>query len=115
MLSDQPERPTVLFIHHPPFDIDDHYVGGYRRPEEASALAGVVSRHPQVKGLLCGHVHCVTERPWSGTVGRVMSSIAVDVRKDAGETVASGPLYLLHRVSGESGVVSRIRRVRDTC
>ena len=113
-LSDQPERPTMLFIHHPPFDIDDHYVGGYRRPEDASALAGVVSRHPQVKGLLCGHVHCVTERSWSGTVGCVMSSIAVDVRKDGGETEASGPLYLLHHVSGESGLLSRTRRAEHT-
>lgn len=114
VLSDRPNQPTLLFIHHPPFDIDDHYIGGYRRPEEASALAGVVSRRPQVKGLLCGHVHCVSERPWSGTVGCVMSSIAVDVRKDAGETEANAPIYLLHNVSDEAGLVSRTRRVEDT-
>ena len=114
-LSERPDRPTVLFIHHPPFDIGDHYVGGYRRPGEASALASVVSRHPQVKGLLCGHVHCLTERPWSGTVGCVMSSIAADVRQDVGEAEAGEqPIYLLHSVSGESDLVSRARRVEDT-
>ena len=32
VLSEQPDRPTLLFIHHPPFDVGDHYVGGYRRP-----------------------------------------------------------------------------------
>ena len=29
-LAEQPDRPTLLFIHHPPFDVDDHYIGGYR-------------------------------------------------------------------------------------
>ena len=109
-LRQQPERPTLLFIHHPPFDIGDHYVGGYRRPGEAAALGDVVSRHAQVRGLLCGHVHRLTETSWSGTSARVMTSIAADVRIDidsAGET----PVYLLHDVSEENGLVSRAREI----
>jgi 3',5'-cyclic-AMP phosphodiesterase len=110
VLSDRPERPTLLFIHHPPFDIDDHYIGGYRRPEEAAALADVVSRHPQVERLLCGHVHCPVDRPWAGTRASVMPSIAVDVRKGIDETEARGqPIYQLHRITAETGLVSRER------
>jgi 3',5'-cyclic AMP phosphodiesterase CpdA len=112
VLSDQPNRPTLLFIHHPPFDIDDHYIGGYRRPEEAAALAHVVSRHPQVQGLLCGHVHCPVNRHWGGTVASVMPSIAVDLRKGVDETKArEQPIYLLHRLSDETGIVSQARTV----
>lgn len=114
-LSNQPDRPTVLFIHHPPFDVGDHYVGGYRRPEEAAALTDVVRRHPQVERLLCGHVHWPVERPWAGTTACIMPSIAVDVRKGIDETVAGKrPIYLLHCTSDETGLVSRARRVEDT-
>jgi len=112
VLSDQPNRPTLLFIHHPPFDVDDHYIGGYRRPEEADALGDIVSRHPQVVGMLCGHVHWPVERLWAGTSARIMPSIAVDVRNGIDETEARGqPIYMLHRLSSEAGFVSEAKLV----
>ena len=112
VLSEQPNRPTLLFIHHPPFDVGDHYIDGYRRPEEASALSDIVSRHPQVVGMLCGHVHCPVERQWAGTSARIMPSIAVDVRKGVDETEArEQPIYMLHRFSEDTGFVSEARMV----
>jgi 3',5'-cyclic AMP phosphodiesterase CpdA len=111
-LAEQPDRPALLFIHHPPFDVDNHYVGGYRRPDEATALEDIVSRHPQVEGLLCGHVHWPVERIWAGTRARIMPSIAVDVRNGVDEAQARGaPIYMLHRLSDETGLVSQFRRV----
>lgn len=112
VLSEQPERPTLLFIHHPPFDVGDHYVGGYRRPEEATALADIVKGHSQVIGLLCGHVHWPVETRWAGTEARIMPSIAIDVRKGVDETEARGrPIYLLHRLLGARPLVSEARMV----
>ena len=111
-LRGQPDQPTLLFIHHPPFDIGDHYVGGYRRAEDAAALADVVRRHRQVQRLLCGHVHCLFERHWADTRASVMPSVAVDVRKGVDETWARGaPMYLLHRLSAAGGLISRARLV----
>ena len=110
-LDEHPDRPTLLFIHHPPFDVGDHYVGGYRRPEEATALAAIVERHSQVVGLLCGHVHWPVECEWAGTEARIMPSVAVDLRKGVDEEEAQGrPIYMLHKVSGETGLVSEARR-----
>jgi 3',5'-cyclic AMP phosphodiesterase CpdA len=114
VLTEQPERPTLLFIHHPPFDVGDHYIGGYRRPEEAVALAEIVSRHRQVAGLICGHVHWPIQREWAGTEARIMPSVAVDLRKGIDETEAGGrPVYMLHRVGDETGLVSELRMVDD--
>lgn len=111
-LSEQPEWPTLLFIHHPPFDVGTHYVGGYRRPEEAEALARVIRRHPQIEALLCGHVHWLVQREWAGIEARIMPSVAVDLRKGIDETVAKErPIYLLHRFTGEHGFVSDTRTV----
>lgn len=112
VLSEQPDRPTLLFIHHPPFDVGTHYIGGYRRSEEAQALAAVIRRHPQIEALLCGHVHWLVKREWAGTQVRVMPSVAVDLRKGVDETEAKGrPIYMLHRLPGENGIVSDARTV----
>jgi Icc protein len=114
VLGQQPEQPTYLFLHHPPFDVDDHYVGGYRRPEDAVALAGIVSRHNQVQALFCGHVHWPVEREWAGTQARIMPSVAVDLRHGIDEKQAHGqPLYMLYQWSGDTGLVSTARFAGD--
>jgi 3',5'-cyclic AMP phosphodiesterase CpdA len=108
------DKPTVLLIHHPPFDIDDHYIGGYRRQQDADGLAAVVKRHPQVERMFCGHVHCPTQRSWAGTTATTMASVAVDVRKGIDETQAKRrPIYLLHEVSDKAGIVSGARLLVD--
>ena len=115
VLNDRPDQPTLLFIHHPPFDVDDHYLGGYRRPEEAAALTDLVSRHAQVVGLLCGHVHWPVERDWAGTVARIMPSVAVDLRKGVDEAEArERPIYMLHRLADQSRLESQSRMVDGT-
>ena len=107
-------RPTVLLIHHPPFDVGDRYVGGYRRPREAEDLAVVVGRHPQVVRLLSGHVHRTTHRRWAGTVATTVSSIAVDVREGVDAMRAKdSPMYHVHVMTRESGLVSHPRIVPD--
>jgi 3',5'-cyclic AMP phosphodiesterase CpdA len=111
-LSEQPNHTTLLFIHHPPFDVGDHYIGGYRLPEEAAALEEIVSRHPQAVGVLCGHVHWLVEREWAGTQARIMPSVAVDVRKGVDEDKVGGrPIYMLHRLSRTTGITSRAMTV----
>jgi 3',5'-cyclic AMP phosphodiesterase CpdA len=114
VLSEQPNRPTLLFIHHPPFDVDDHYVGGYRRAEEATALTDLVSRHSQIDGMLCGHVHCPGKHDWARTIASLMPSVAVDLRKGIDEIEArEQPIYMLHRFSKVTGLISEARMVED--
>jgi len=113
-LAREPDGPTILFMHHPPFDIAEHnYVGGYRRPQDAEDLAALVSRHPQVKRLLCGHVHCLHREPWGGTVGATMPSVAVDLRKGVEAAIEAAPLYVLHVASNDGDLVSHARVVTD--
>ena len=49
---------------------------------------------------------------WAGTSARIMPSIAVDVRKGIDESEAhERPIYLLHQLSEETGLVSQARMV----
>ncbi len=112
-LGRAPQAPTILLIHHPPFDVAEHYLEGYRRPGDAEALAAVVARHPQVRRLLCGHVHFPVEVPWAGTVATTMSSVAMDLRQGV-ETLAAdhAPIYHLHQMT-QAGLVSDPRIAAD--
>lgn len=68
-LRDCAGRPTLLALHHPPFDsgvpgMDEHgFIGRKRLTELAAAHA------PHVVGAICGHLHGVVARPWAGTMG----------------------------------------------
>jgi 3',5'-cyclic-AMP phosphodiesterase len=54
-LAQQPQQPTIVFMHHPAFatGIVDMDGGRVREPGFWPLLA----RHPQVKRVSCGHVH----------------------------------------------------------
>lgn len=112
-LAREPLKPTILFIHHPPFDIVPHYEDGYRRPQDASDLAALVSRHLRVSRLICGHVHCVHSTDWAGTIATSMPSIAVDLRKGVDPAFGTTPLYALHEVSQNGDVAIRMCAVGE--
>ncbi|GAA4936348.1 metallophosphoesterase [Streptomonospora halophila] len=68
--------PVVLGFHHPPVPLHVPYVDGIAM-QGPDRLAVLLSRHPQVAGLLCGHAHtpaatAFAQRPLlvaPGTVG----------------------------------------------
>jgi 3',5'-cyclic AMP phosphodiesterase CpdA len=113
-LSAAPGRPTILFIHHPPFDVGQHYIDGYRDPADRAALAAIVARHRQVRRLLCGHCHRSSQRIWADTQATTMPSVARDLREgiDA-QRLAGTPLYQLHALSDDGEVATQTRLVLD--
>ena len=66
-LSEQPDRPTILFMHHPPFRtgmkmMDD--MGLADRDE----FANVVRQHGRIEAVLAGHLHRPITRRFAGTI-----------------------------------------------
>ncbi len=100
-------KPTVLFMHHPPFD------GGATpnpdmRCENGEALAAVVAKHPHVEAVLCGHLHRSLVRRWGGTVAVTAPATApaLEFRADGSSPehwVDTPPMLALHvwREGGE--------------
>jgi 3',5'-cyclic AMP phosphodiesterase CpdA len=56
-LDDAPQRPTLLFMHHPPFrtGVNAADVFGWRGLRR---LTAAVTRRPAVQRLIAGHIHC---------------------------------------------------------
>lgn len=55
-LSQDPQTPTLISLHHPPFSLDTEWLdnSALLNPEDFFA---VCDRHPQIKLILFGHIH----------------------------------------------------------
>jgi Icc protein len=74
-LAEAPDRPTVIFLHHPPFQtglplLDQLGLAG------ADALGALVARYPNVERILAGHVHSAMQRRFYGTLAMTCPSTA---------------------------------------
>jgi 3',5'-cyclic AMP phosphodiesterase CpdA len=75
-LNEQSDRPTAIFLHHPPFRTKlrngtiGHQIQGIETLEE------VVRKHPNVVQLLCGHLHRIYAVPVAGIIATSAPSVA---------------------------------------
>ncbi|NJO55303.1 MAG: phosphodiesterase, partial [Rhodospirillales bacterium] len=88
-LSEQPARPTLVFMHHPPFPTG---IGFMDTPfPGADEMTMVLRRHPQVRQLICGHVHRAIHCNWAGITAAVAPSIVYQMNL----AFASGDRFFL--------------------
>ena len=99
-LSSAPEKPVILFMHHPPLRTGiDHM--DRSRIEDARALAEVVARHRSIQRIACGHVHRSIQFAWCGIPVSVAPSAAYQMALTLGgerpaEVIFEPPALLLH-------------------
>lgn len=102
VLAAQPDQPTVIVMHHPPFvtgigHMDDIGLA----PSSSQALAAVVRKHAQVERVLCGHLHRAIQRRFAGTVASTCPGVSHQVQLDLDAAAPSRfvmepPGYQLH-------------------
>lgn len=95
-------RPTLLFMHHPPFACGIAEFDSTRLLAGADRLAEIVRRNPQVERILCGHVHRPIQTRWAGTLASIGPSTAhqatLDLRPDVEISfIMEPPAIALHR------------------
>ncbi len=74
-LSEAPDKPTIVFMHHPPFGTGIPFMDR-QGCAGREALEQVVHQHPQVERVLCGHQHRSVQVAWGGTIAVVAPSTA---------------------------------------
>lgn len=66
-LGAEPERPTLLALHHPPLATGiEEWDGINLEPGQRPLLAEVVARHPQLRAIVGGHLHRVAASALAG-------------------------------------------------
>ncbi len=112
-LQEQPTRPTILFMHHPPFR------SGLAKMdkmglEDRAGLAEIVQRHGQIEAVLAGHLHRFIARRFAGTIAMTAPGPAHQIALDLGpeerlSLIMEPPAGLLHLwLGGEDGLVSHV-------
>ena len=81
-LAEQPDRPTLIVLHHPPVATGIDWMTLVPEETWAPRLTAIVERHRQVVGAIAGHVHRPIVAPWAGTILRVCPSCAPQVTLD---------------------------------
>lgn len=111
-LCAQPDRPTVLFMHHPPFLTGLSHMDA-QNCRDGAALADLLGRHRQVQTVLCGHVHRYAATRIHAAEMIICPgtshAVALDLAPDAPACFAiDPPAHLLHFWSAEERLVSHI-------
>ena len=116
-LGAAPLRPTIVALHHPPFDTGIAHMDAMGL-EDGAALGAVIARHPQVACVIAGHLHRPIATRWHGTVAMTAPSVAHQVMLELGPDgparfVFEPPAILLHRWSESGGMVTHVSYVGD--
>jgi len=116
-LAEAPTRPTLVFMHHPPFRVGI----GFMEPvpfDGADALAGIVRAHPQVEHVVCGHSHRPVHVRWAGTVASVAPSAARQVVLSLSDhtpaaLAADPPACAVYRWIPGTGIIGHVSLIED--
>lgn len=109
-LSENTEKPTVLFMHHPPVKCsvletdEDGFIGVER-------LANIVDKYSNIEKLLCGHIHLLVNVRWHGTVVSTAPSTGMELLLDLNMKLESAflltpPGYQLHYWTPQGDLIS---------
>lgn len=116
-LAAQPERATIVFMHHPPFPTGIDHMDRINCLDGAE-MARIIAANPQVERVLCGHHHRPIQIRWAGTIGSIAPSTAHQVTLDlAADAPASfhlePPAYHLHVWIEGAGLITHHAYVGD--
>ena len=100
-LSIEPEKPTLIFMHHPPFETGIWWMDSIGILEGLNRLAKVLNNHSQIIGMTAGHLHRTIHATFAGIPVIIAPStcyaVDLDIRDEAPPKVTEEPpAMLLH-------------------
>lgn len=109
-LNEQPDRPTLVFMHHPPFPTGLQHMDSINC-RNGAALATLLRGYSNIERVVCGHHHRTITIRWAGTVGSVAPSVAHQIvldlmPHDDATFIMEPPGYHLHLWQPEFGIIT---------
>jgi 3',5'-cyclic-AMP phosphodiesterase len=115
VLADEPRRPTMLAVHHPPFDTGIEWMDRSGHP--GGRLRPLLAQHRQVERVVCGHLHRPIETRFEHAVVTVapptVHAVALDLAERSRPRLVVDPAgYQLHGYRQRDGLwVSHTRYI----
>jgi len=106
LLRAAPAQPALVFLHHPPVSTGFSQMDRIAlAPASAARFGSIIAAHPQVRAVLCGHVHRDVQAVWQGALLSVCPSTAFQARLKLGPgkfeaSLDEPPAYQLHHWDG---------------
>ena len=115
-LAEDRSTPTIVALHHPPMRIGIAELDDIRVPaSDAAALAAVLAGSPQVRRVVCGHVHRGAVGALGGVPVFACPSVFLQARLDlAGgeiDLIRGAPAIGVHVLLDDGEVVSHVHPV----
>jgi 3',5'-cyclic-AMP phosphodiesterase len=112
-LGAEPERPTLVFMHHPPFRTGIPFMDSIGCGN-AEGLAAVLERHRQVVRVVAGHVHRAVEASVAGRAASVCPSVGWELPLELADPaplafVPAPPAVQLHLWDGARFLTHTLR------
>ncbi len=109
-LSEASSRPTLIFMHHPPFATGLDVLDALGLTG-AAAFGTLVAHHRHVERIVAGHIHCVMQRRFHGTLAMTCTSTALQIRVDLAQPrtlhlTSEAPSCLVHAWSDVTGLLT---------
>ncbi len=122
-LAAQPGTPTLVALHHPPFESGIHWLDGAAREPWMARFAAAIAGHDQIVGIVSGHLHRTIATGFGGVPTIVAPStapaVALDLTAidptapdDRAMITDEPPGYAIHRWDGER-LISHFEAVAD--
>jgi 3',5'-cyclic-AMP phosphodiesterase len=122
-LAEQPERPTILVLHHPPIESGLSWMTENPDAKWVHRLQAIVAAQSNIVAMLSGHLHRPITTQWAGTTLAICPSTAPQVALDLGGIdperpderpmiVADPPYYAVHLWTGR-GLVTHFDTAED--
>lgn len=117
-LSEAPVRPTLIFMHHPPFRTGIPSMDALGL-EGADRFAAAVRPYANIEGIVCGHLHRPIQRRFAGTIASTAPATAHQIALTMGPARKPMPTFeppacQLHLWLGEAdGLVSHTLYLED--
>lgn len=109
------DRPAMIAVHHPPIRTGNRTMDRFALADPAE-FAAVVSRHPNVQRILCGHCHRTVVGSFAGTTIVVAPATGhqLELALDRDDTFGYNlepPAFLLHRWNDADGLTTQLAMV----
>lgn len=112
-LAERTDDPVMIVMHHPPVEVGIEWMNTHPEEPWVQRFSAAIAGKPQIKAVICGHLHRAITVGWRGTTVAVCPSTAPQVALDLSPIdadtpderpmiIADPPAYAIHRWNGDT-------------